>query len=172
MDEGMSQEDWHVREVYAYFGLAMYHAQVLEHGIVNLVVWTGVGDGTYRTYAETEAANKELFSRSMDRIRTVLLKRRTDLTHLEGDLLKALRLRNFLAHDYFRERSAAALESLGRDHMLTELRLAVELFREVDAKLVPLTRAILMAKGIGAAEMAEALDACRAADFGAPLPGL
>tara|TARA_R110001583_G_C5419106_1_gene387649 strand:- start:39 stop:200 length:162 start_codon:yes stop_codon:yes gene_type:complete len=35
MDEGE-----HVKDVYAHFGLAMYLAQVLEHGIVNALVYT------------------------------------------------------------------------------------------------------------------------------------
>lgn len=33
MDDGE-----HIKEVYAYFGLAIYLAQVLEHGIVNALV--------------------------------------------------------------------------------------------------------------------------------------
>ena len=31
-------EDEHIREVYAHFGLAVYQAQVLEHGLVNAMV--------------------------------------------------------------------------------------------------------------------------------------
>jgi len=31
-------EDEHVKEVYARFGLAVYYAQVLEHGLVNALV--------------------------------------------------------------------------------------------------------------------------------------
>lgn len=38
MDENISPDSWHTREVYATFGLAMYFAQVLEHGIVSLIV--------------------------------------------------------------------------------------------------------------------------------------
>jgi hypothetical protein len=32
-------KDEHVNEVYARFGLAMYFAQVLEHGLVNAFIW-------------------------------------------------------------------------------------------------------------------------------------
>ena len=31
----MDNEDEHTKEVYARFGLAVYYAQVLEHGLVN-----------------------------------------------------------------------------------------------------------------------------------------
>lgn len=35
-------EDDHVKEVYARFGLAVYHAQELEHGLVNAPVVLGL----------------------------------------------------------------------------------------------------------------------------------
>lgn len=34
----MDDESEHIKEVYARFGLALYRAQVLEHGIVNALV--------------------------------------------------------------------------------------------------------------------------------------
>jgi hypothetical protein len=33
----MDDENYHTREGYAHFGLAVYHAQALEHGVVNLL---------------------------------------------------------------------------------------------------------------------------------------
>jgi hypothetical protein len=44
-----------VRRIYAYFGHAIYAAQVLERGIVNLAVWTGVRDGSIRAAEDTDA---------------------------------------------------------------------------------------------------------------------
>ena len=38
-DDGMDDDNYHTREVYANFGLAVYHAQVLEHGVVNLLTF-------------------------------------------------------------------------------------------------------------------------------------
>jgi hypothetical protein len=55
--EDISPRGWLTREVFANFGLAMHSSQVLEHGIVNLVVWSGLRDGRYRVYEETEAAS-------------------------------------------------------------------------------------------------------------------
>ena len=46
MLEDISPENWLTCEVYAHYGLALYAAQVLEHGIINLVLYTGVHDGS------------------------------------------------------------------------------------------------------------------------------
>lgn len=117
-----------------------YFAQVLEHSIVNLVVWSGVRDGRYRVYEETEAANVELFRQTMGSIKKTLLSCRPNITHLDDLLIRALRLRNFLAHQYFRQRAAAFLTEDGRNEMIRELDRAKAFFKEVDGKLEPLTR--------------------------------
>jgi len=49
--EDIEPEGWLAREVFANFGLALYTAQVLEHEIVNLVVWSGLRDGRYQVNA-------------------------------------------------------------------------------------------------------------------------
>ncbi len=36
-DDGMDDQNYHTREVYANFGRAVYYAQILEHGVVNLL---------------------------------------------------------------------------------------------------------------------------------------
>ena len=33
----MDDQNYHTREVYANFGRAVYYAQILEHGVVNLL---------------------------------------------------------------------------------------------------------------------------------------
>ena len=109
MLEDIEPGAWLSREVFARFGLAIYASQVLEHGIVNLVVWSGLRDGRYRAYEETEAANTELFKLTMGKVKQALVSRRPDVAHLDELLIRAVRLRNFLAHEYFRQRAAAAL---------------------------------------------------------------
>jgi hypothetical protein len=58
-------------------------------------------------------------------------------------LRRAVKLRNLLAHHYFRKRAAAFMTSEGRNEMIRELREAAEFFKDVDAKLHPLTTEIL-----------------------------
>ncbi len=169
--EDIEPEDWLAREVFAHFGVAIYHSQVLEHGIVNLVVWSGVRDGSYRAFEETETANAELFRQTMGSVKKILLSRRPDIEYLDGLLIRAVRLRNFLAHKYFRQRAAAFMTAAGQNQMIEELEKAIAFFKEVDAKLSPLTRQIIEVMGI-TEHMAAAAEEARQARFGDLLPGL
>ena len=171
MLEDIEPGAWLSREVFARFGLAIYASQVLEHGIVNLVVWSGLRDGRYRAYEETEAANTELFKLTMGKVKQALVSRRPDVAHLDELLIRAVRLRNFLAHEYFRQRAAAALTEAGKNQMIEELKKAAAFFEDVDARLEPLTMQIIEATGIDK-HMPEALEDARQAGFGDPLPGL
>jgi hypothetical protein len=171
MLEDIEPESWLAREVFARFGVAIYSSQVLEHGIVNLVVWSGLRDGRYRVYEETDAANIDLFRKTMGSVKKILLSRRPDVGHLDNLLIQAVRLRNFLAHEYFRQRAAAFLTHDGKEQMIEELKKATEFFEDVDAKLEPLTMQIIEATGVDK-HMPEAMESARQVGFGEPLPGL
>lgn len=131
-------EDLLAREVYAQFGLAIYTSQVLEHGLSTLVVWLGRCDGRCRAYKDTEAANVDLLRKTMGSVKEAHLERRPDIEHLDRHLVRAIRLRNFLAHEYFCERAAAFMTEGGRKQMIAEWKKAVAFFHEVDATLEPL----------------------------------
>ena len=122
MVEDTDPEDWHAREVFAHFGLAMYTAQVLEHGIINLASWTSIHDRTIRTLVDSEADSVKLFRQTMGALKKTLMVRQADISHLDDLLVRTVRLRNFLAHDYFRQRAAAFMTEDGKDQMIEELR--------------------------------------------------
>ena len=82
--EEIDPESWLTPQVYANFGLARYMAQVLESGLVNVAVWTGIRDEEYSTYADAEADLVALFRKTMGAQRLELLARRPDLAHMEG----------------------------------------------------------------------------------------
>jgi hypothetical protein len=172
MVEEITPEGWHNREVYAKFGLAVYEGQVLEHEIVNLIIWSGIGLGVYRTREETEAADVELFRKTMGTLKKELLSRRIDLGHLEDELIRAVTLRNFLAHRYFRERAAAFMSEEGRDQMIQELDRAAEFFGEMDAKLTPFTLKMVEKFGLLDKLPEFMKENEEAGEFGEPLPGL
>jgi hypothetical protein len=170
--EDIDPASWQTRQVFAKFGLAMYQGQVLEHEIVNLIVWSGIGAGIYRTPDEMETADGEMFGKTMGTLKTVLLSRRIDLGHLQGDLIKAVKLRNFLAHKYFRERAAAFTTYDGREMMIAELDSAVALFGQVDADLTPFTLKVLEAFDL-LDKLSEIIEeGPDPTEFGEPLPGL
>jgi hypothetical protein len=169
--EDIDPESWHVRQVYAKFGAAVYYGQGLEHEIVNLIVWSGVSDGTYSSYKETQTANAKMFAKTMGALKQVLMSCRIDLAHLEDDLVRAVSLRNFLAHSYFRERAAAFITLEGRERMIAELDSSIEFFMKVDAELTSFTREIIGSRGL-LDTMPESREAAKGRGFGQPLPGL
>jgi len=169
--EDIGPGSWQVRQVFAKYGLAMYHGQVLEHGIVNLLLWSGIADGICKSAEETETVTEALFEQTMGSLKRLLMERRIDLAHIEGDLIRAVSLRNFLAHRYFRERASAFLTHDGRDQMLEELDQAVSFFQEVDGRLDPVTMRIAEEFGI-LDKMPEAREKAADPGFGQPLPGL
>jgi hypothetical protein len=65
VEEDIDPESWLVREVYANYGLAMYEAQVLEHGIANMAACTGMRDGAITSLAGMDADYAEMFSKTM-----------------------------------------------------------------------------------------------------------
>ena len=53
---------------------------------------------------ESEADSVKLFRQTMGALKTTLMVRRADIRHVDDLLARAVRLRNFLAHEYFRQR--------------------------------------------------------------------
>jgi hypothetical protein len=135
-------ESEHVKEVYARFGLAIYYAQVLEHGLVNALVIldlipsrrhlarSGEEWGT-----EVDAFMDRHFETTMGR----LMKNLRDVTQvgvdLENLLCDAIKKRNWLAHNYFRERATEFMSSAGREQMLREVDECRDLFQTADQRL-------------------------------------
>ena len=140
-------EDEHVKDVYAHFGLAMYLAQVLEHGIVNALVYTDLIPRRAKDIESSEQWVREFddfmngqFEHTLGKLIKVLTKHVPAPRSLEGDLRKALKKRNFLAHGFFREYSEAFMSFDGRNKMLMELEGAQSTFSEVDEKLEAVIR--------------------------------
>lgn len=137
----------HYREVYAHFGLAMYLAQCLEHGLVNALIHLELLPhelGRARaTQRHDQAAFEERYDAFMDnRFKEVigsLVQRINSKTQVENELgrilVHAKDQRNFLAHHFYRERSEAFISRKGRDAMIEELRDAQSMFERADTML-------------------------------------
>lgn len=128
-------------EVYATFGLAFHRAQEIENGMVYLLIWAGVGDGRFQGFDESEAANARLFRQTLGAISNLLVERLPSVRYLNMDdtLVRAVRLRNFLAHEYFRQRTIALMFRDGQKQMIDELKTAVAFFEEVGRLVKMLT---------------------------------
>lgn len=104
-----------IRETYAAFGLAMYHAQVLEHGLVNVIALArliAANEGGPPISADPwDREFKRVFSELVRRFLSVSTDHERDL---EGELRKCVDDRNLLAHRYWRLRSVEFMHAPGR----------------------------------------------------------
>ena len=117
-------KDEHVKEVYAHFGLSMYLAQVLEHGIVNTFIFLELIPKTKGKWDVNRFdcyLNGE-FGKTLGQLISKLRSLVTINADLEALLVSALEKRNWLAHHYFRERAAQFMSASGRDLMIQELQ--------------------------------------------------
>ena len=132
----------HVREVYARYGLAVYCAQVLEHGLVNALVILDLipsrrhlARSSEEWGADVDAFMDRHFEATMGR----MMRNLRDVTEVSVDLDRllsdALNKRNWLVHDYFRERAMEFMSRAGREQMLCEVDECRDLFQAADERL-------------------------------------
>lgn len=107
--------------------------------------------------SSTPEKRDDYFDRELGRTLGELLSRLRQTTPipeaLEGRLVRALRIRNWLAHGYFWDRAAAGLTPSGRQGMVVELNEAAEFMRSVDHELTGVSEAWLIAQGLSREEI-------------------
>ncbi len=137
----------HVKTVYANFGLAMYFAQVLEHGLANTLMCVELlPKQTTKPLAKKEweaqfdSFMNEQNQQTLGRLIRALKMLISVPSDLEAVLTEALEKRNHLTHHYFRERAEAFMSWRGREKMIEELESAQELFRKADDRLSAVER--------------------------------
>jgi len=124
-DDGTQQ-----KEVFARYGAAVYFAQVLEHGLVNLLIVAKQATGQ-STPSSIDDDFEKLFRLTMGALLKQTEKARLTVadTELWNDALKR---RNRLAHHYFRDHAENFMSPEGRDLMLEDADAARLLFVEAD----------------------------------------
>jgi hypothetical protein len=127
--EASGREDEEVREIYALAGLALYLAQVLEHGIVNCLAGLElmrVGrSGIKRVNEEVDQLWDDNFRLTLGRLVDRINSRISISPELKGNLEKSIEVRNALVHRFFREHSTNLITAEGRRfmaRMLEEMR--------------------------------------------------
>lgn len=135
-------EDEHVKEVYARFGLALYFAQVLEHGLVNaLVILNLIPSQRHLSRSRDEwGAEVDLFmDRHFQTTMGRMMRSLRDAVQVDADLEQllhdALNKRNWLVHDFFREWAVEFMSATGRERMLSEVDGCRDLFKSADNRL-------------------------------------
>jgi hypothetical protein len=155
-------ENEHCKEVYAHFGLAYYHASVLETGMANAIMQA---DFLGRWKKKIDAEGKQSFDRSVYETEfDAFMQRQNEQTFgnlikrfsstfsisqdLQAKIIQSKDKRDFLAHHYFRERAEKFANREGRDQMISELEEIRELFRGIDKEVELLVAPIFPQLGI------------------------
>jgi hypothetical protein len=151
----VDDENEQIKEVYARFGLAVYFAQALEHGIANALLVVDLipkrrhlAPSKEEWAAEVDAFMDHHFEDTMGRLINSLGSIATLGVDLESLLRNALRKRNWLVHDYFRERAEVFMSNTGRQEMLKEIDECRELFQAADDSLDSIVRPLRTSQGI------------------------
>jgi hypothetical protein len=139
---GRPSPDEHVKTVYAHYGLALYLAQCLEHGLANALLFLDLIPKKARVVrtrdewrAEFDSFTSRNFGQTLGRLIRDLREVTTVPPELQDKLTHALRQRNWLTHHFFRERAAEFMSARGRDRMIGELEEAQTLFQKADELL-------------------------------------
>jgi hypothetical protein len=137
-----------MREVYAKYGVAMYLAQVIEHGLANFFLYAAAFTGVLTEAAQIDAVLDEMFSKSMgEQMRHVLAVIEFSEDHVVR-LNQARERRNMLAHNYWRVRIGKTLTEVGRNEMLSELDAICEEFDALNTEMEMMAMAVMGLHGI------------------------
>ena len=131
----MDYDDEQTRDVYAHYGLAMYLAQTLEHGIVNALVILRLPEKDKYTRQDIDEFMEGRFQKTLGALLKYLKSEVALPPDLESTLTEALNRRNYLAHHYFREQAESFVTRSGRAQMHQELQVDQQLFERADEKL-------------------------------------
>ncbi|MFN3774964.1 hypothetical protein [Sphingomonas parapaucimobilis] len=149
MDEFQSQgiwpvedlEDAQVREVYSRYGLAMFMAQVLEHGMVNamIVVQLLPARSNFRGHAEWFSAFDKFHDAEFSKTFGNMIRALERIDKFPADFIARLQSaklgRDHLAHRFFRENSEKFFNQAGRLEMIVECEKWINIFQSADRDL-------------------------------------
>jgi hypothetical protein len=138
----MDKKSEHCKEVYAYFGLAIYSAQCLEQAMIHLITFLDHFPKAVPNFSTKEKWIEDFdsffsseSSRTMGQLLGRLQKVGMPYAELEPKLREAVNTRNWLAHTYFSERAMEFMSEVGRSSMISELQKANESFMLVESEV-------------------------------------
>ena len=130
----MKDENEHVREVYAHYGLAMYLAQCLEKSICILLSVETTNPKTM-TKNDYDRIVKDYLTKTFGTTLKKLNKIIEIPDKLEEILKKSVEKRNWLAHNYFWDRASHFNREDGKNYMIKELLEMIDFFEKLDNKI-------------------------------------
>jgi hypothetical protein len=141
-------EDFGPKEVYAFFGLAAYCAQILERGVMTLAAALHLG-GAERV---TDDLIDELFDTFESKTLGQVLRAAREASPLPDDvderLGQALGSRNRLTHTFYWDHAENFLSDVGRGLMIHELQQLIQAFKAADRQVMGVVLSVMARFGI------------------------
>jgi len=122
-------------EVWIYYGLAAYYAQLLEKDVLQFVAMlefvglSSIGPGT------TQQIFARLDRHTLGQLMRAARTRATIPQHIDDLLSESLEKRNFLIHKFYYHHGLSHLSEAGRRMMVDELQRMAALFKRTDKEL-------------------------------------
>lgn len=125
----MDSEDEEVRDVYAYYGLALYWASCLEQSIFQHLLFFDHFPRAVASYKNADKWEREFdefeakeMKQTMGKLVWRLKEAGQPTKEVETSLDQALKARNWLVHSFFPDRAVQFTLSDGRAEMISELQ--------------------------------------------------
>lgn len=136
------------RELFAYFGLAIYHAQCIERQLaILLAVKPGIDTQEF-FWQEFDRLCSFYFRKTLGSLIETMKVTINIPKDLEISLQGALDTRNWLVHNFFWDRAVDILKEEGREMMINELRELSEGLNAIDDKFVDITNTLVRKLGV------------------------
>ncbi|MEC0173361.1 hypothetical protein P4H83_00585 [Paenibacillus favisporus] len=143
--QGIEQQS---KELFAYFGLAVYYSQALEQQLTNLLMLMKLSKGEVPSEEELTELYRRKLSSSLGQLVNEI-RHHFPFTEEETLLLKEVwKQRNYIVHDYFKERIKETFTPDGRARMIRELTAFRDQAQELEQKLQRYTNELYVKLGL------------------------
>lgn len=130
--EPARDEQTEKEHLYAQYGRAMLGFQVVEAGLVRCAIPALPEPDEHATVAESWQAVDDLYRKTMGHVKTKIERNVPGVPPELAELLDwGLKVRNYLAHHFLRDRLHRFADAEGRDYVLHELDAIIERMNEL-----------------------------------------
>lgn len=136
------------KEVYAFAGLALYAANLVEASLINLAVGLRLDKVQGITREVFESTFSGMERKTLGSLLAAARAHRPFDADTDVVLESALTKRNELVHAFFREHGADLTHRRGRAHLIEALREMIALFQRADRLLTPIYEDLWVKFGI------------------------
>ncbi|RAR43432.1 hypothetical protein [Paenibacillus sp. MDMC362] len=148
MKQSRLMDSDHSKELFAYFGLAVYYSQALEQQLANLLMLIKLSQGNVPSEEDFTQLYQRKLSSSLGQL-VHEIQHYFPFSEEETHQLKEVwKQRNYIVHDYFKERIHETFSPAGRSRMIRELTAFKDQAQALEQKLQGYSREMYVKLGL------------------------